>query len=183
MFTAFGEKKTAGDWAKDSRCAVPAKTLDWRLRQGWDPETAITAPPNTTRRDEKTLTAYGTAKTLAQWLADPRCVASVNTVKKRLDDGWTLEAALSTPVQPGRRGDFTPLTEAEAARLRAAADKVRSLPLIRRHTRPDTPEVAAARERDALIRALLARNANPAHIARETRLTRTQIYYIRDRDR
>lgn len=183
MFTAFGEEKTVGDWAKDLRCAVGLKTLDWRLRQHWDPETAITAPPNTARRDEKRLAAYGAAKTLAQWLADPRCVASVNTVKKRVADGWTLEAALSTPVQPGRRGRFTALTDTEAAELRSAAEKLRSLPLIRRHTRPDAPEVAAARARDALIRALLARNANPADIARETGLTRTQIYYIRDRAR
>lgn len=40
---AFGEAKTAAEWAKDSRCVVSANTLAVRLRRGWEPETAITS--------------------------------------------------------------------------------------------------------------------------------------------
>lgn len=40
--TAFGETKTAIEWASDARCAVKSNTLYQRLEVGWLPETAIT---------------------------------------------------------------------------------------------------------------------------------------------
>lgn len=41
--------------------------------------------------------AFGVAKTLAEWKADPRCVVCKSTVHRRLKRGWHLERALSVP--------------------------------------------------------------------------------------
>lgn len=45
VLEAFGESKTLGQWAADSRCAVAYPTLWARYRNGWDAEAAITNPP------------------------------------------------------------------------------------------------------------------------------------------
>jgi len=42
--TAFGETKPIADWAEDERCEVMLGTLRKRLREGWEPEQAITTP-------------------------------------------------------------------------------------------------------------------------------------------
>lgn len=41
LITAFGESKTAPEWAEDSRCNVSSKTISDRIRAGWEPERAI----------------------------------------------------------------------------------------------------------------------------------------------
>lgn len=43
--TCFNEKKTAKQWEDDERCKVTASTLQYRLRQKWPIEMAITTPP------------------------------------------------------------------------------------------------------------------------------------------
>lgn len=48
--TAFGEIKLQKDWAKDPRCAVTEVSLSRRLRDGRDPEWAISAPPRSNIR-------------------------------------------------------------------------------------------------------------------------------------
>lgn len=42
--TAFGQTKSASAWARDRRAAVNAQTIRLRVRDGVDPEEAITAP-------------------------------------------------------------------------------------------------------------------------------------------
>lgn len=44
FITAFGETKSASDWAADKRCAVSRDTLLARLNDGWPNEKAISAP-------------------------------------------------------------------------------------------------------------------------------------------
>lgn len=44
-FCCFGECKRIADWARDSRCRVPAKSLRRRIDEGWCPEVAMTEPP------------------------------------------------------------------------------------------------------------------------------------------
>lgn len=39
---AFGERKTAKQWSRDSRCKPNYRALIGRIRQGWEPERAIT---------------------------------------------------------------------------------------------------------------------------------------------
>ncbi|GAA2439738.1 hypothetical protein [Streptomyces glaucus] len=42
--SAFGENKTAANWAKDDRCVVSRGVLERRLRAGWEAERAIITP-------------------------------------------------------------------------------------------------------------------------------------------
>ncbi|MFJ6898123.1 hypothetical protein [Streptomyces hokutonensis] len=62
---AFGENKTLGEWAADSRCAVKREALRTRLALGWDTEDAITRK----RHDKPTLehTYQGRTLTLRGW--------------------------------------------------------------------------------------------------------------------
>lgn len=43
--TAFGETKSLQDWSRDPRCMVVRLTLHSRLKAGWDPDVAISTPP------------------------------------------------------------------------------------------------------------------------------------------
>lgn len=45
MITAFGETKHIIEWLHDKRCKTTNGSLRYRIRQGWEPETAITKPP------------------------------------------------------------------------------------------------------------------------------------------
>ena len=120
------------------------------------------------------ITAFGESKSVYAWARDPRCVVSVNTLKARLADGWTLEAALSTP--PRRRGQTPSLTPDETAALKAAADRVRALPRVHRNTPADAPERAATRVRNQLMRQAAA-HASIAEIARAVGLSHEQARY------
>lgn len=44
---AFGEAKCVADWSDDERCVVSSKTLDSRLRRGWELQRALTTPADT----------------------------------------------------------------------------------------------------------------------------------------
>ena len=44
--TAFGERKVIAAWAEDSRCNINEKALRHRIKLGWDSETAIITPKN-----------------------------------------------------------------------------------------------------------------------------------------
>ena len=42
--TAWGEDKTAANWAKDSRCSISRVCLIARIRRGWPAEKAVSFP-------------------------------------------------------------------------------------------------------------------------------------------
>ena len=42
---AFGETKRPEEWLADPRCNVQLASLYWRIKNGWNHETAITKPP------------------------------------------------------------------------------------------------------------------------------------------
>lgn len=46
---AFGETKTITEWSKDDRCKANLNTLYYRMKTGWDAESAISSPPFTPR--------------------------------------------------------------------------------------------------------------------------------------
>ncbi|MCE9557395.1 MAG: hypothetical protein K8R88_00440, partial [Armatimonadetes bacterium] len=103
IISAFGEQKTAGQWARDSRCSVKHGTILRRLNGGIAPEEAISAPPGDVKGEDGSvriyaqfMTAFGESKTLRDWIADPRCLAKKTHVRDRLRYGWTLERALTT---------------------------------------------------------------------------------------
>lgn len=57
MITALGETKLMKEWANDSRCSISYTTLGYRIRAGWEIETAILTPvrPPAPSQDEKCL--------------------------------------------------------------------------------------------------------------------------------
>jgi hypothetical protein len=44
----------------------------------------------------RNITAFGETKCLQAWAEDERCVVSIHTLNKRLDDGWRPETAITT---------------------------------------------------------------------------------------
>jgi DNA-binding CsgD family transcriptional regulator len=122
----------------------------------------------------RTLTAFGETKTVTGWARDPRSRVSRNTLRARLDDGWSLEDALTTG--PRRRGQTVTLTVEEAAALKAAADRLCALPQVHRNTPPDAEERAATRELRQLMRQA-AQWASVAEIARAAGLSHQQARY------
>lgn len=63
---------------------------DWATRK--------TQTRNTRRNNN--LTAFGETKCKTDWIADPRCLVSDNCLRYRINKGWTIEAALTTPPLP-----------------------------------------------------------------------------------
>jgi hypothetical protein len=103
MITAFGETKGLSSWSRDKRCGVSLSGLHTRLRHGWDPEYAITAPPQSgghgTSRGPR---AFGETKSYWEWIRDPRCkLLSADALKARLDRGMSPEAAIRTVAYGG----------------------------------------------------------------------------------
>jgi len=98
LIRAFGERKGATEWANDPRCVVTVAGLLARLDRGMKPQDAITKRK---RREadyssSKQLTAWGVEKTIAAWTRDRRAKVGAFTIRRRLADGWTPEAAIST---------------------------------------------------------------------------------------
>lgn len=54
------------------------------------------------RRNNITLTAFGETKCLTDWMLDPRCNVTLKTLKYRIENGLTPEAAIATPSQQGK---------------------------------------------------------------------------------
>ena len=56
-YEAFGETKLLIEWSEDTRCRVPYRVLDTRIRKGWDLLKALTTPPrylkNTAKKQDQ----------------------------------------------------------------------------------------------------------------------------------
>lgn len=78
----------------------------------YSPENCVwsTARVNRQRQSQhKRLPAFGESKTLAEWSEDPRCQCPYFTLRNRINRGWDIERAISTPNnKPGQRFDATP---------------------------------------------------------------------------
>ena len=144
------------------RLGVRPQTVHGHLANMHDGADVRAAIAENRRRRADLHAAYGRVKTLAEWARDPRCVVSVNTLRKRVNDGWRLEEAMRTPAAP--RGQVR-LAAPETEALKAAADLVRSLPHVHRNTAADAPERVATRSRDELMRSA-AQKASVAEVAR-----------------
>jgi hypothetical protein len=55
------------------------------------------------KRTSRMLTAFGETKCSVLWERDPRCVVTRKGMLKRIERGWPLERAMTTPPQ-NRRG-------------------------------------------------------------------------------
>jgi len=97
VYEAFGEQQIMGAWLRDPRCAVNYECLRCRLRLGWTFEKALTTPSYA--GSWPTYQAFGETKTLAAWTRDPRCLVRKRNLKSRIQMGWAMERALTTPVE------------------------------------------------------------------------------------
>lgn len=101
---AFGESKTMIEWSEDPRCIVEYKTLLMRIRRGWEHEKALVTEMDSTRRGKipynaLVLTAFGESKSTSEWLKDPRCTISHQTLWNRIKRNWDHQKAISTPAR------------------------------------------------------------------------------------
>ncbi len=106
MITAFGETKGLSSWSRDKRCSPTLWGLLWRLREGWDPEYALTAPPQSAGRGKGIdLRAFGEVKSYSAWIRDPRCkLLSPDALRARLARGMAPEDAIRRPPYSATAG-------------------------------------------------------------------------------
>jgi len=101
VITAFGESKTAIEWAQDPRSVVGQGTIRGRVNKGWDHEKAITTPTKIPAFNLDHITAFGETKSMAEWSRDPRCVPNYRALVKRIRRGFTPEQAITLPLSSG----------------------------------------------------------------------------------
>jgi hypothetical protein len=98
-------------WA-ESTGYVPGLTIERKDSGGhYCPENCewVTRAENARRMRAEDLTileALGERKTLAEWVADPRCGVSWRTLKGRIERGWTHERAITEPLHNRGRRDL-----------------------------------------------------------------------------
>ncbi len=105
------------DWSRDPRCVVKYGTLVSRINDGWDPEAALTQAVE--RKERKysrppiIVDAFGESKPVTEWKDDPRVTVGMNVFIRRIQHGWSPEAALTTPLSAnrGRKEPSGPLFE------------------------------------------------------------------------
>ncbi len=93
--TAFGETKSVSHWGVDDRANCGAATIRKRLRDGWDPEQAISQQTQVDRRlgTGAPYTAFGMRMGLEDWARRAHIPNVI--IKSRMDHhNLTLEAAL-----------------------------------------------------------------------------------------
>jgi hypothetical protein len=109
LYHAFGEWKTIGAWARDSRCHVSKQGLYLRvLTQGLTVEEALKMGTHQVRA--KQLTIQGETKTVREWAADPRCTVTVWMIWVRLQKRWPDDLAVLSPLfAPAPPGTLHPV--------------------------------------------------------------------------
>lgn len=97
--TYQGRTMTLAEWAEQKECVVPYKVLWERLKDGWKFHQALTTPLRRTG-GYRMISAFGEEKSISEWCADPRCGgATLATIWKRLNSGWSPERAIATPTR------------------------------------------------------------------------------------
>jgi hypothetical protein len=72
-------KDVDGDYCPENCCWIPFHEQMRNMRQS------------------RWMTAFGETKLIADWARDPRCVVSRRRLYKRIEDGWSVEEAITTP--------------------------------------------------------------------------------------
>lgn len=131
VLTAFGETKTAGEWAKDPRVSIWAATIKRRKRAGASDMDAIFGEKKThhgrgikkyerkpriesQRSNAVAITYGGKTLTAAEWAREPGVTATRAGIVYRVRQGWPAERVLYSPNRncgqsrqstPQRRGN------------------------------------------------------------------------------
>lgn len=97
-----GEARSISEWSKQETSKASPGAIRNRLKLGWSLLKAVSTP-HFKHRYRITLEAFGEAKTLSEWLKDHRCKATAKAIRRRIDEGWIAEDAISTPPRPMKR--------------------------------------------------------------------------------
>lgn len=119
--------KVCEEWLHD----YPA-FRDWAYANGFEPHLSIdridndggyspancrwvTATVNNrNRRNSIWITAFGETKTIADWTMDSRCTVNGSTISRRINKGWSSEAAILTPKRGHHDGSEPVMGSADA---------------------------------------------------------------------
>ncbi len=95
--TIGGETKTVTQWCEHHK--IDIGTFNARRRKGWDAEKALTTPVafQSDSPPVGNLTFNGKTQNVAAWSKEVGIKS--NAIYARLKLGWTVERALTTPVQ------------------------------------------------------------------------------------
>lgn len=106
IFEAFDETKLLMDWAKDARCVVSFQALYKRVHGGMSVGEAMAKPMIRDIRKHHVwppVTAFGETKSVMDWANDVQCVVSEMTLRKRLNEGFEPEEAITAYAHKGPR--------------------------------------------------------------------------------
>lgn len=104
--TAWGRTMRVSEWLKDPACKVTSPgVLYRRLKDGHDPETALSTPSG--QLFGMIVTAFGETKSTGKWQEDDVCRVHARTIVKRIQSGMSPEEAIRNP-SPRPLGDPTP---------------------------------------------------------------------------
>jgi hypothetical protein len=102
--TVFGETKSMAAWARDARCVVSVVAVFMRLKQGWTLEDALTIPRwHRVKRTHNPPTSFAETKSMADGINDSRCQVPPPTLAARVQQGWTVDDALTRSRGKGQR--------------------------------------------------------------------------------
>lgn len=94
--TAWGETKRVSEWLKDEKCKIDsAGAVYRRLKDGHDPETALSTPSG--QLFGLIVTAFGETKSTGQWAQDDVCRVHPRTIVARVKAGMSPEEAIRKP--------------------------------------------------------------------------------------
>lgn len=91
-----GVERTIPECVNQGLAKVSMSKIYSRISDGWDPREAVLTPLQVS---PLLYEAWGEGQTLSHWLRrDHRCVITSEVLfRKRIEEGWTVEDALSTP--------------------------------------------------------------------------------------
>lgn len=90
-----GKTQTLAQWSEETGISSP--TLSYRLRHGWSASDALKVFPRKILHGKGQEFQYmGISLTLSQWAE--RMNMRFSTLRSRLDNGWSIDDALSIPV-------------------------------------------------------------------------------------
>lgn len=96
--TAFGERKILADWLRDPRCHVGEGTIRRRINRGIEgSDLFVREKMKPVRHVGKIAVAFGESKTVGAWSRDPRCLVTLDCLKKRMRRGLSMERAMTDP--------------------------------------------------------------------------------------
>lgn len=97
MLTAFGQTKSLTEWCVER--GLSKTTVAQRVARGWPAERALSKAPLPTGRNYRFVVEFRGEKRSVTPLAE-RLGISGDTAIKRLRNGWTVDAALTTSTGP-----------------------------------------------------------------------------------